>query len=590
MYRPTNPPLFAHRPVGMRTARPGFALMVALSLMGFIVLLLFSLSTMTRLQTQTASNGTAAELARQNALVGMQVAMGQLQKLAGHDQRVTATADFLATAQRPTVTTAYAAGTGRSYEGSLNISNKHWTGIWRHAGEAFTDEPGQYGTVTVSKPELVNWLISGNEVSPTYTPEKQLQGDAKAPLVQLVGEKTLGAGNQAEYVAVPLRQISSPAGVTGGYAYWVGDEGVKAKFNVVDPNKGATAPTGYKAEPRNSTRLALRTGPDKLTGLANLNPNDPRLLLTRRVQELGMVNKRTSVTTSAKQHFHDLTGYSKGVLSDMRLGGLKKDLTAGLQPTAFGVKGPVKTGSATADSPIFPPQAAVRRPSALSINGIALSATQQDPGGPDWRQLRDYVNLSGQVSGSRANATVRFREPSDTQHGVFPVMTQFQMGYHVTFASPIAAPTDTHVLNAYVLPVIALWNPYTVPMRIDTDLYAHAYMTNLKENGLYAAVWDESVKPTASLRPKTPGTFASNGVPSAPNYTKSPWVSWKVADNTFPRVFSFRLDTAGVTIPAGQALFFAPNSQRVYNLTNGSSNVLVRSNMPGAYGFKLPMS
>ena len=67
----------------------GFALVIALTLMAFILMLLLSMSTLVRLETRSSIDRLRAQ---NNALMALSVAIGQLQKTAGPDQRVTARA------------------------------------------------------------------------------------------------------------------------------------------------------------------------------------------------------------------------------------------------------------------------------------------------------------------------------------------------------------------------------------------------------------------------------------------------------------------------------------------------------------------
>lgn len=80
----------------MRRVPSGFALVIALGLMSFILLLLLSLTTFVRVESQRASWSQAELQARTNAKLGLMVAIGELQKSAGPDQRTTATADLAA--------------------------------------------------------------------------------------------------------------------------------------------------------------------------------------------------------------------------------------------------------------------------------------------------------------------------------------------------------------------------------------------------------------------------------------------------------------------------------------------------------------
>ena len=69
----------------------GFALLIVVTLLGFIVVLLLGLATYTRIETTIAGNTQRQAQARENALLALNVALGQLQKHAGPDRRVTAT-------------------------------------------------------------------------------------------------------------------------------------------------------------------------------------------------------------------------------------------------------------------------------------------------------------------------------------------------------------------------------------------------------------------------------------------------------------------------------------------------------------------
>src|SRR5882724_6759025 len=92
-----------------REDRHGFALLLTLTLLSFIVLVLLALSTFTRVETLGATTQQQLAQARQYARFGLTLAIGQLQRCAGPDQRSTTRASFF-----PAV-----------------VANKtQWTGVW----------------------------------------------------------------------------------------------------------------------------------------------------------------------------------------------------------------------------------------------------------------------------------------------------------------------------------------------------------------------------------------------------------------------------------------------------------------------------
>ena len=100
----------------------GFALVIALSLMAFMLLLILSITTLVRVETQSSNIQLAQLEARMNAQLGAMIALGDLQRYTGPDQRVTARADIL-------LAPGLSGPTGQ----------ERWTGVW--SSKANTSDP-----------------------------------------------------------------------------------------------------------------------------------------------------------------------------------------------------------------------------------------------------------------------------------------------------------------------------------------------------------------------------------------------------------------------------------------------------------------
>ena len=81
--------------------KSGFALVVTLSLMILLTVIAVGLLSLSSISLRQSSHSLAGAEARQNARLAMQLALGQLQSLAGQDTRVTASAKLPDTSNPP---------------------------------------------------------------------------------------------------------------------------------------------------------------------------------------------------------------------------------------------------------------------------------------------------------------------------------------------------------------------------------------------------------------------------------------------------------------------------------------------------------
>jgi len=65
----------------------GFALVIALSLMAFVLLLVLSITSFVVVEQQSANIAKQQLAAKQNALVGLHIAIGELQRRLGPDPK-----------------------------------------------------------------------------------------------------------------------------------------------------------------------------------------------------------------------------------------------------------------------------------------------------------------------------------------------------------------------------------------------------------------------------------------------------------------------------------------------------------------------
>ncbi len=200
-----------------------FALVVCLLIMGLLVCLTLSFAACLCLESKASQQALARQASRLNAWMAARLALAHLQQTAGPDQRSTATG-------------ALAGGFDPQDPANLGVS--HWTGVWR---TDFPDEPPA-------------WLVSGtlgtgvSLSGETDYPSNALTPWQHPPLNRetfLVNQGSVGASPNLQdgRVALPLILLTefAEATATGAMAYWIGDEGVKARVNLVDARLTASS-------------------------------------------------------------------------------------------------------------------------------------------------------------------------------------------------------------------------------------------------------------------------------------------------------------------------------------------------------------
>lgn len=458
----------------------GFALLITITLLAFLVLLLVSLAALTRVETQVAANNQQLSEARQNALMALNIALGELQKQVGPDQRTTAPADIITvnaaqiiTGFPPQPTTPIPdmsdEAKASSYETAMEAwdndiesfwqnRNRHWTGVWAN---------GDYPLDAYSKsptPVFLGWLVSGAK-HPTYDVSTGKSGSetqfgkvttvaaaADGPLASdvvtglslatgamdtgirigaqegtlLAGKNTLGENAiLSDYVVVPVIPINVPASAVpglngnndtkiGGYAYWIGDEGIKAKLTMADPYSSATGVGSAEGSYR--FQVAQRVSGERISGFSGLQPEEGQLSKILNSSQLQYLDS-TLTANVVNQRFHDTTIRSLGVLSDSQRGGLRQDLTASL-------------ASANLTGKILP---------------LAVSPAQ----GPNWEMVQSFYDLA---SGSGA---IPVQSATPTRTGISPIMIKTR-----NYVYPRRAAGSNEVTMRIGIAFV-LANPYT---------------------------------------------------------------------------------------------------------------------------------
>lgn len=356
--------------------KSGFALVIALSLMAFILLLVLSLTILIRVESKTTQRGLQQLQAEQNALAGIQVALGNLQTSMGPDQRISATAEVLP---------------------NTHPSRNKLTGVW------VSDPDGAaLNGSNFAEGQLIRWLVSDSQSENHNT----IDAAGINGTIDLVGAGSLADANldgvadaiDEQVTVVPTRIDSEKP--TGRYAWWIGDEGVKARINLTDPALDDTlAPNERKLASLQTLSNAARSIASALDGLAAIDlQRDDFAGKLRETDDL-LLDTSSPTEAAVKAQFHNLTTYSSGVLADAKNGGLKEDLSLAfeLSDAAFNASAFGAAGADTITSPGFGQVQPIFR---------LENSTGTKANGPSWHLLRDYYTIYQRILKPLTNPTL----------------------------------------------------------------------------------------------------------------------------------------------------------------------------------------
>ena len=433
-------------------------------LLTVVVIATLSLSTVT---LRSVDRDAAQAIARANARLALVVAIGELQKSAGPDRRITAAAEI---------------------QGE-NVANPQWTGVWNA-------EPGKKNGKPV-------WLVSGKK---DPDPSKPL-AHQDSVLLSSVPSSSKRKELRAETVRVAGRKTE------GRYAYWVGDEGVKARIDSSKPDEKETANLELARKLGNSLS-PMEPGLSEMGGkeakvwskfdssAAVEKALDKRTLVSMGTVSLALEDSEGLKRTQAANHFlNDFTTGGFGLPVNVRDGGLKADLSLvfdrsqkskGYFKELFGgnPSDVTKNGYTIESFAVADPKKFFLSPSLATTKSV----------GPNWGVLASYAKQWEQLRSGREVPVIDVdpladaptRDPSylpynqqgsteysrDVQHtssSLVPILAKLQIGFSIR---AVAADTEKAKIQLLMKPVIGLWNPHNVKLQarryeIDWGLYPY---------------------------------------------------------------------------------------------------------------------
>jgi hypothetical protein len=388
----------------------GFALVITLSLMILLTLLAVGLLTLSSVSLRSASQGAEMKVARANARLALMLALGELQREMGPDQRISAPG-------------------GQLCEEGPKSGGNYWTGVYDAWPAKEENRP---------EPKFRRWLISGEEALVT-NPEAAKSGTPGAGIIAVVAGDDETDPVEAGLVRLP----------NGACAWWVGDQNTKAKLG------GAVVPACDAKLAAARMQAAPRAAHEPLLGGRAVSAAAPlleRLVSTETVELLG---------EPVKPLLHHVTTTARGLVTNVRGGGFRKDLNLLMEkPLADAPKAPLYSAGkraginfgelwvdhnvwAEVEYPTTPPQHA---DGGTLPSGLPFLVSLTDP------------------SLAKADPFLPYRHVVKLQVTLlFSLISERK--------APAIGGNPAYELYLVVDPILTIWNPFDVSLHIPKSAY-----------------------------------------------------------------------------------------------------------------------
>lgn len=463
------------KPLRKRGER-GFSLVATILMLSLLMLLALAMTTLSAVTVRTAGNDREVQRARANARLALQMAIGELQVLAGQDQRVTAPSGGEGQDVRP-----------------------HLTGVWE--GWKWDGSGNAPDWEREKKSRFKGWLVSSSERDAARDLDF-VKAPAGGRTIRLAPPGASGK-DAVEAGVVGVAGSSRRGGRNDGFAWAVFDQSQKIDISLpADEGEG-------KDFARGMDRMSAAHEP----GYEAVKAFDWKPLSTRRDERRRLISLGQSRLIGLKKEdasFHDATAGSFGLLTDSVDGGWKKDLSQLFKDDALPASHADRFLYSGNDTPLLPPP-------------VRFEGANPFPSpDPSWALLhshyRSYRDLSGGGTPSHAVTTASvvdrpdpaaitspeqlLRQPAFNGQQIAPVIAKAQFVFSLAFGvnqktldtmwanggarSTPASQRDNYITWLVIDPVITLWNPYNVPLQFSgatIELYRVPMAFRLYKNG-----------------------------------------------------------------------------------------------------------
>lgn len=547
----------------------GFSLVSSLLVALLLTTVILGLLSLSSLELRSNKSLKNRDIAEANAQLALSLAIGELQKYLGADQRVTARAAILE-------------------GGESIISNENWLGVWsasyehgdkgwpligkREKGSSSDSPYSREGALQDLRHSLavlqngqwreeqhLTWLVSHSD--DTINPDFELNMQ-DPEVIEILGKGTLGDGLSDEAYRqkrVLIQKVRTPK--SGAYAWYISDNNQKASI----------VPRGERGV--RSLEASAQSNP------AYVKSGDGSLVYDTYVEEATKradhivsygsaslsQNGNVDLRVALQADYHDFTTSSSGLFTDTLMSGLRYDMT----PLLFSYKSEKTVNFQNDDNslnfsssyPIIPGKNhAVLGPSFGALRNwgqhmhTKLSVAETSFGN-DAVRIRPATNWAFGISDGACADAGKWAESAAKIH---PVMTDARWHYYFSH--------HKGRVRSHIIPRVCLWNPYNRDLEIPSLSVLMPNPFHATAHGIHFFPEDEHVN-----------QLKANHSDEADH----PFVKWvkksgyvgghvyKLKLNPFPETRYLAFVLEATTLKAGECHVFSPKVSNPSYLSSG---------------------
>jgi type II secretory pathway pseudopilin PulG len=434
----------------------GFTLIITISLLVLLVLIAVGLLSLSSITLRTSTQQNAQRTAQANARMAMMIAIGNLQRMTGRDQSITASANVSVEPSSGSSTNSYLTGAWRSWQNSDVQSNKPTAPEYKEKYEPATGDGTQRGDG-----RFLGWLGSFDKTIQTSigVPSLEEVPSGNRKTVPLLSVGTLGTGtDQKKKEAHILPQIIKENAIQKGAFAWIAyGENQKANVTTYDETKNPSNLSDVAIAQKNMAShatVALDATNFKIKPQKSRDIVVPKVISLKTLDLANDNFKTNDSATHAGSEFHSISVFSRGLLTNSQSGGWRKDLSLWAEQTSpkaprvlYNAENDAATGNI---SQFFYPWV---NNTPVNFNVCA-----------SWLALADYSNFYKKMKSLDEIASL----PS-TNNGKGAVFNTYEKEnilpviYSVQIENALSArevSKDQYQPTLIINPVVTLWNPY----------------------------------------------------------------------------------------------------------------------------------